>query len=136
MALFWGTLSQSDKEWFTGNEWKARTQQIEQWLSSLPEGWTHEILRYEGSDFVKIHGPKGELIDFGSLTPDQLHDSEKIKFSQIGSIRRLCDMKVNNRVSLVETLIFDDNEITVNDIAKNYDKLLLIWEEQLSHCKN
>jgi len=45
-------------------------------------------------------------------------------------------MKVNNRVSLVETLIFDDNEITVNDIAKNYDKLLLIWEEQLSHCKN
>jgi len=105
-------------------------------LGSLPKGWTHVILRYERSDFVKIHGPNGELIDFGSLTPDQLHDSKKIKLSQIGSIRRICDMKVNKRVSLAETLIFYDNEITANDIVKNYNKLLLIWDEQLSSCVN
>lgn len=137
IALFWATLSPYDKEWFTGHEWKARTAQIEQWLGSLSQGWTHEIFRYEGSDFVKIHGPNGEFINFGSLTPEDLLDSEKINISQIGNIPRQCNIKVHedDKVSLAESFIFDSDKVTANDIARNYEELFLIWKKRLSICK-
>jgi len=137
IALFWATLSPYDKEWFTGREWKERTAQIEQWLGSLPPGWTHEILRYEGSDFVKVHGPNGEFVNFGSLTPEDLLDSEKISISQVGNIPRRCNIRVyeNDRASLAESFLFESDEVTANDIARNYDKLFLNWKERLSICK-
>lgn len=137
ITLFWATLNPNDKEWFTGREWKARTAQIEQWLGTLPQGWTHEIFRYEGSDFVKIHGPNGEFVNFGSLTPEDLRDSEQISISQIGNIPRRCKINVyeDNNASLAESLIFDSDKVTANDIARNYDNLFLILKERLSNCK-
>ena len=76
-------MSPQDKEWFTGKEWKKRTAEIQLVLTSSDLVEDYDILRYEGSDWVKIWGTDGQYINLGSTDPSRLIKTDCMKIIQL-----------------------------------------------------
>lgn len=117
--VFFNNLTKNDVEWLLRTEWKKRTKQTEVSLNNLPDSFKGYIhMRYEGTDSVRVWGPNGEFIDFGSIVPEDFHKMKCGRVYQVEKIQMQCS-DIGNKKNYTAGMC-------LQALSPDYEKMLSI----------